>query len=510
MPRSPRARSRPASAGGFTYAEVLLVVLLLSLVVAGILPLLTGGDASYQEVRRRQEMMQNARVALDKLLRELRAAESIRVATPPQIQMTLFWGDGSGATPTVEYVLNAVTGDLQYRWSADWDYRRQITVTAPAAVAAGYAVRLTFNHSALVTAGKSLAGGADVRVRYWNGTEMVELDRLLDPPSSWNAISTTLWFRLPTAMAAGSTNNNYYLYYGNAAASPPPANGDNIFLDYADGTSLGGWTRRDTCAPVPPAGYTTSADGFVFQASSGNNCYRRLSRAIAHTDVEIFWGFRSGVTGDQPQNDRHMVGMGARLSDGGAGYLVTPGYDSNRRLRIIRVTSWTDNTGSNVAQTARDAVLYRVTPGVDYYGRFYLVSSSLQAKFWAAASAEPAGWMLSGSNALYASGPHYTLVDGHDAPQNHIHGRVIVRPRVTSEPTLALGVETAGTRPDALEALAGPFRSISVTCYSAAGAVVPCAPTTPVRSVQVALAVMDPTGLIPDITVTGRTFRQSP
>ncbi len=509
MPRSPRVRSGLAPAGGFTYAEVLLVVLLLSLVVAGILPLLTGGDASYQEVRRRQEMMQNARVALDKLLRELRAAESIRVVSPPMIQMTLFWGDGSGATPTVEYVLNAVTGDLQYRWSADWDYRRQITVTAPAAVPAGYAVRLTFSHSALVTAGKSLAGGDDVRIRYWNGVEMVELDRVLDPLSSWNNASTTLWFRLQTAMAAGSTNNNYYLYYGNAAAGPPPANGDNVFLDYADGTSLGGWTRRDTCAPVPPAGYATSADGFVFTASSGNNCYRWLSRAIANDNVEIFWGFRSGITGDAAANDRHMPGMGARLNATGAGYLATPGYDTNRRWQIREVTSWA-NGGSIVAHTARDAALYRTTPGVDYYGRFYLVGSTLQLKIWAASTVEPAGWTLSGSDASYASAANYALVDGHDAPQNHIHRRVIVRPRVTSEPTPALGVETAGTRPDALEALAGPFRSVSVTCFSATGAVVPCAPTTPVRSVQVALVVMDPTGLIPDITVTGRTFRQSP
>src|SRR3989304_2800795 len=189
-----RRSSRAARESGFSYVEGLLTVLLLSLGVGGVLPLLTGGEESYQELRRRQEMIQNARVALDKFLRELRVAESFRVLSPATIRFTLFWGDGSGASPTAEYVLNGATGDLEYRWSADWDYRRQITVTAADAVAAGYAVGLTANHAA--------PGGAANK----------------NPPP-------------PTR--------------GPRAGRPPPQNGDNIFLDYENGTTLGGWTRRD-------------------------------------------------------------------------------------------------------------------------------------------------------------------------------------------------------------------------------------------------------------------------
>lgn len=503
--RPVRRNSRAARAGGFSYVEVLLTVLLLSLVVGGILPLLSGGEESYEELRRRQEMIQNARVALDKFLRELRVAESFRVLSPATIRFSLFWGDGSGASPTAEYVLNGATGDLEYRWSADWDYRRQITVQAVSAVPADYAVALPFNHAALVGASRSLANGNDVRVRYWNGTEMVELDRVLDPASSWNSAATTLWFRLPTAIANGASNNNYYLYYGNLAALAPPANGDNVFLDYEDGTTIGGWTRRDGCAGT----HTPSADGFVFQTGSGNNCYRRFSKNVANGNVEIFWGFRSGTLGNAAANDRHMVGTGARHSDGGTGYMMTPGEDSNRRLRIRRVTTWSTD-GTIIAQTPRNIGLYRVTPGVDYWGRFSLVSSTLRAKFWAASGPEPAGWMLSPEDGTYPSGLHYAQVDGHDAPQNHRHRRLIVRPRVESDPVLTLGAETSGTRSDALESLAGPFRSLSVTCYDVEGGVVDCSPATPVRSVQVTLVVMDPSGRIPDITVTGRTFRQTP
>ncbi len=513
--RPVRRNSRAVRAGGFSYVEVLLTVLLLSLVVGGILPLLTGGEESYQELRRRQEMIQNARVALDKLLRELRVAESFRLLSPATIRFTLFWGDGSGAAPTGEYVLNGASGDLEYRWSADWDYRRQLTVTAADAVAAGYAASIDIPHTAWVAAGRSLPSGNDVRIRFWNGTQMMELDRVVDPDSlrQWNVPApnlTRVWFRLQAAMVGGTSNNNYYIYYGNLSALAPPANGDNVFLDYENGTTIGGWTRRDGCAGT----HTASADSFLFQTNRGNNCYRQFSKSIGtHDGVEIFWGFRSGAPGDPAQNDRHMPGMGARFSNAGAGYIVSPGEDSNRRLRIREMTAWT--SAGTTWQTGRNAGLYRVTPGTNYYGRFSVVGTTpavLRARFWPVGSVEDVNnWMLTGEDPTpLLSGFHYTQVDGHDAPQDHRHRTLIIRPRVTNEPLLTYGAETTGTRPDALESLAGPFRSLSVTCYDAAGAVVDCAPATQVRSVQVTLVVMDPSGRIPDITVTGRTFRQTP
>src|SRR5207253_11095072 len=105
---------------------------------------------------------------------------------------------GTGAAPTVQYSLNGATHNLEYRWSADYDYREPITIVAVNAVASGYAVALTFNHAALVTLVKSLPSGDDVRVRYWNGTSMTELDRVVDPTSAWNnpITNTKIWFRL--------------------------------------------------------------------------------------------------------------------------------------------------------------------------------------------------------------------------------------------------------------------------------------------------------------------------
>lgn len=58
--------------------------------------------------------------------------------------------------------------------------------------------------------------------------------------------------------------------------------------------------------------------------------------------------------------------------------------------------------------------------------------------------------------------------------------------------------------------LAGPFRSMSVTCFDATGATIACTSVASVRSVQVSLVVMDPSGEVADITVTARAYRQAP
>ncbi len=58
--------------------------------------------------------------------------------------------------------------------------------------------------------------------------------------------------------------------------------------------------------------------------------------------------------------------------------------------------------------------------------------------------------------------------------------------------------------------LAGPFRSMTVTCYDRTGATIACTNVSSARSVQVSLVAMDPTGEVADITVTAGAFRQAP
>jgi hypothetical protein len=449
--------------------EVLVTVLLLAMVVGALLPLLTSGQQGFDYARRRETLIRNGRIALDKLIREMRAAESFRTLAPGQISFTLLWGDGTGAEPTAQYTLNGVTRNLEYRCSANYDYREQITVRALNAVAAGYAVALIFNHAALVASGKSLANGDDVRVRYWNGTAFVELDRVLDPTSAWNTVTTRLWFRLQAAIAATVADSNYYLYYGNLADASPPAYGPNVFLDYQDGTALDGWVRRDGLLGTNSTSATT---GFVFQASVGAGS-RELTKNVPHGDVEVFWGFWSAITDNA---DGHDAGIGARLSDTGVGYRVTVADQTNTTLRIRYWTGWSQ-TGGAIGSVAAPTL-----SGRNYFARFYLVGPQLHAKFWLAGTPEPAIWQLftiDGPPPRAASGNHYGQLDGYQSPQNHRHSTVIIRPRVALEPVTTLAAETLGTRPDTLDALAGPFRSLTVACFDAAHVSIACTPTTP-------------------------------
>jgi type II secretory pathway pseudopilin PulG len=510
--------------GGFTLLEAVAVLLLLSLVVAGVLPLLTTGEQSYDEARRRQEMLRNARVALDRIVRELRAAQSLRQASSGVLRFDL--AAEAGEVPTVEFVLDSVTGDLQYRWASAWDYRRRITVQAPAGVAvpAGYSVYVCFDHASLVGAGKSRPDGADVRVRFWDGSRMVELDRFLEPTTAWNgtqnrsdcpdpnqARQVKLWFRVQAAIPAGGSDNRYFLYYGNPQARPGPSNPDHVFLDYEDGSSLYGWIRRDGC----PGIYSVlEGEGFRFRADSSNNCYRQLSRRVPHSGVEVMWKFRSGTTGDAPGNDRHMVGMGAGFTPSGDGYVVSPGEDQNRRLRIRRMRNW--NNPVQTWQTPRDVQNYRIVPGTDYFGRFYLLDVSggqreMGAKFWSASSPE-GDWMLRAmdSDPIIGSGEYYTQADGYDAPMTHWHRFVWIRMRVEPEPSTSMGPEESGARADRLATLAGPFREMNVTCFDAAGAAISCNNPTSVRQVEVRLVARDREGKVPDVAVAARAVLRTP
>jgi len=478
--------------------ELLVVSSLLVLVLGTLVPLLEIGRQSWSLVDHHVDMLQNGRRALDKMVRDLRAAQSLAIISPTLLRFTQAHGDGTGALRTVEYQVN-VAGDIQYRVAADFTYRRRVTVNAGAnAIPAGYSVSVVFDHAALVTAGKSLPTGDDVRIRYWNGSAWIDLDRVKDIPTAWNTTTTRLWFAVQAPIAAGGSNNNYYVHYGDLSASTPPANGDYVFLDYEDGSTLAGWTRRDACS----GSYATSADGFLFTATT-TSCYRELSKPLTHGNVEIFWGFRS----DSPavNNNRHQVGMSARRSDVGLGYRVMPAEATNDRLRIRYVPSWSA-AGGVIAQTATG---FTITPGADYYGRFMLVGTTLSAKYWAVGAAEPA-WMLTTTHSGAASGLHYGLVDGFAVRQTHRHRTVIIRLRVDPDPITVVGAEENGARADVLESLAGSFRSMAVQCYNASGTGVACAPAAAVRSVEITLVVMDPTGGVADIVLTSRAYRQAP
>lgn len=108
---------------------------------------------------------------------------------------------------------------------SEYPYRRNVTVNAGSEnLPPGHPVSITFDHAALVSAGKSRADGDDIRIFYWDSAIWIELDRTLDSSSSWNTNMTMVWFSLHNKIDAMESDGDYYIYYGNLLASNPPTN----------------------------------------------------------------------------------------------------------------------------------------------------------------------------------------------------------------------------------------------------------------------------------------------
>jgi prepilin-type N-terminal cleavage/methylation domain-containing protein len=89
---------------GFSLAELLVVMAVLGLMLAGLLAVQMQGQYSYLMGSSRVEAQQNGRVALEMMMRELRSAQSV-TAIPSATNMTFV--DENGVT--IQYQLSGTT-----------------------------------------------------------------------------------------------------------------------------------------------------------------------------------------------------------------------------------------------------------------------------------------------------------------------------------------------------------------------------------------------------------------
>ncbi len=99
-----------------TLIEVLVVTSLLAVVVGALMPVLTVGQQTWQHAPRRQDMVQNARIAMDHLMDRLRAVQTFTAISATNISFTYFYGDGA-TTLTAEYRLNG--NELEWRYDVN-------------------------------------------------------------------------------------------------------------------------------------------------------------------------------------------------------------------------------------------------------------------------------------------------------------------------------------------------------------------------------------------------------
>ncbi|MEE8409944.1 MAG: hypothetical protein V3T05_10080 [Myxococcota bacterium] len=141
-------------------------------------------------------------------------------------------------------------------WSSLHGFRSPLTISNRSAnpVALGYTVTLTFDHAALVSAGKSRAGGNDLRVVFCNGaganTEIDRVDASVfatpNGSASWGTASAQISFATVRSVPAGWDDSGYALYYGNPADGAASNDPSAVYDFWEPFDDLSRWTVVNT------------------------------------------------------------------------------------------------------------------------------------------------------------------------------------------------------------------------------------------------------------------------
>ncbi len=169
--------------------------------------------------------------------------------------------------------------------NSTFQYFQPLIISVNDIIPDNYSVSFSFDHKALVSSGKSLVSGDDIRIFYdqsgsFSG-EQIELDRVLDERSSWNLTNTKVWFKLKTGIASSDIDGNHYrLYYGNSSASVPPQNKSDVYeyFDDFEDSNMSNWT-------IDGGGWSESNG--VLKSESGGAQVRNNKVSILDSYIEV-------------------------------------------------------------------------------------------------------------------------------------------------------------------------------------------------------------------------------
>ena len=116
-----RLRGRLAESGGFTLSEMVVVLAILGIVLAALVQLFVSASNAQVDMSKRVDAQQNARVALDKLRREIHCARTVS-GTVPGNSITITLGsycptNTSGADQTVTWCATGSSAPFALRRS---------------------------------------------------------------------------------------------------------------------------------------------------------------------------------------------------------------------------------------------------------------------------------------------------------------------------------------------------------------------------------------------------------
>jgi len=160
-------------------------------------------------------------------------------------------------------------------------------------LSSSYTVNLTLDTASMVTAGKMLSNGNDLRIVHGNGAG-TELDRHL---INMDTASTEVWFKTQADISASGTDTNYYIYYGNPSAGSPAADNDNVYI-FWDGFESGDLSKWTTQAGTWTAATDQKVTGtYSLKTTTGSNSWIKPTASISEDDVvlESYWRSASGT-----------------------------------------------------------------------------------------------------------------------------------------------------------------------------------------------------------------------
>jgi len=276
-------------------------------------------------------------------------------------------------------------------WKANYSYRRQMTIVNNAAstLNASYSICTVMDTISLVSVGKMLTSGNDLRVAYWSGSSWIELDREV---VDMNNASTQVWFKNQAAIEANGSNSNYYIYYGNPSAGSPPANKDNVYLWFDD------FNRADNPDITTENSYSVKTGGGTW--SIENNKLKNVGAAgdpnkliitalgKVNTDIDMLVKINVTSFGG---GDLSRMGLSCCMGTSpsrGSGYCGFFHEDKNSLDLLNDLRSWgTKGT-------------YSWSLNAGYYMRFRVINPAGglgKVKVWPVGTAEPSTWTVDGN-----------------------------------------------------------------------------------------------------------------
>ncbi len=319
-------------------------------------------------------------------------------------------------------------------WNPDWSYARQITVSGTgAAVATDHTLFLSLDHAALVSAGKSQADGADVRIVHYDGTNVVNVPFVA--MDGWNG-TTRLAFNPVAGIAASGTDAAYYVLYGNALAPAPVVDPNSIFMlweDWADGDwttgpvwdhTFGSWSIESGYAKlVNPAGQSAMEPGLAY------------SGGYTWTDYTVEMRIRDASTGGAS-----YPGPGLRVKDANPSNTTQWWFEYNRNNTNATMRPFTNNTDHSWVY---NITLPSAFPSDTWVSTRYSVAGQ-QIWSWYEGTLMHDGVSVSGAHQIDEGTVGLGLHTNYPTPQEVHYDDIRVWKYIAQEPSVTLGTEESG------------------------------------------------------------------